>query len=238
MTTATLPVKAGQPVTHHKAFAIGRGEERGVVKRRLILNPGSISDSGKPYRVSRFYRVLSPVLFRKRYQRIRDFLLYNLRLTDKQAEVTLRLLRLWAYYGLVYPKACQVADEPELAHDPHYIAWRSEHGLERPRGSYGISRATFWRTVRLLQDMGLLEVVNRYVAYKREDPEKSQTSNIYRLDRLLIAIARYLAEKGTGFLEKWLEPVISRPDFWQRFSAGEDPLKLLNPQLRFLGPAA
>jgi len=155
----------------------------------LIVSSLSI-ERGRRYGVSSSFRILSPGLFRRRYDRIRDFLGGTLGLTCSQREVVLRLLRLWAYYGKVYPKAAQVAQDP------------------------GASRATFWRTVRLLKEKRLIEVTNRFFIR----PE-AQTSNLYRFDRLLVAIARYLAEAGHHFVEAWLQPLLEAPGgvFWPAF---------------------
>ena len=99
----------------------------------------------------------------------------------------MRLLRLWAYYGQVYPKESQITEDP------------------------GCSKTTFWRTIRLLQDEGLVHVINRYVVRPH-----AQISNLYRLDRLILVIARYLAEHGTQFYQDWLRPYLSLPGatFW------------------------
>jgi len=142
---------------------------------------------GNPYGVSSSHRVLSPQLLLKRYDLIRDCLKYPLGLTTAQREVTLRLLRYWAYYGKVYPKEAHVTEEK------------------------GCSHATFWRTIALLEQMGLIRVTNRFVIRAH-----AQISNLYRFDKLLIVLARYLAEHGTRFLEKWLKPYLIMPgrDFW------------------------
>lgn len=141
----------------------------------------------KAYGVSSSYRVLSPQLLLKKFEYIRDCLVYCLGLTIAQREVTLRLLRLWAYYGHVYPKESQITSEP------------------------GCSKATYWRTIRVLNELGLITVVNRYVIRPH-----AQISNLYRFDKLLILIARYLAEHGHRFYEKWLKSVLTMPGsyFW------------------------
>ncbi|GAI35243.1 unnamed protein product, partial [marine sediment metagenome] len=75
----------------------------------------------------------------------------KMKLTTAEREVTLRLLRFWAYYGNVYPKASTVAAEP------------------------GCSKATFWRTIALLERLGLMRRINRYVIRPH-----AQISNLYR----------------------------------------------------------
>lgn len=152
----------------------------------LLVSYNSIK-RGKPYGVSRAHRVLSPGLLLKKFDYIRDCLTYTLQLTIAQREVTLRLLRYWAYYGQVYPKESTVTEDP------------------------GCSKATFWRTLRLLKELGLIHVINRYVIRPH-----AQISNLYRLDQLVMLLARYLAEHGVHFWEKWLRPYLIIParEFW------------------------
>jgi len=175
--TPQLPLRFPDEVIHHKV-TLPR-------KKRLVTYQSIRSD--KPYGVSRSYRVLSKAVFLRKYGLVREALAGPLGLTVSQREVVLRLLRLWAYYGQVYPKASQIAELP------------------------GCSKATFWRTIRLLEERGLLQVVNRYVLR-----ERAQISNLYLLHHLLIVIARYLAEHGTRCLEKWLGPYLLLPGkvFW------------------------
>lgn len=141
------------------------------------------------YGVSSSYRVIPKSLFLKRYDRIRDSLKYVLQISPAQREVILRLLRYWAYYGNVYVKEALVTEEP------------------------GCSKATYWRTIRLLEERGLIKVIRRYLT-----PYRRQISNLYRFDKLLILIARYLAEHGVPFFEKWLKPYIMLPwpAFWSQ----------------------
>lgn len=150
----------------------------------------------KPYGVSRTYRVLSPQLLLRKWNYIRSFMEDTLDLAPAQRTVIFRLLTLWAYYGSVYPKESQVTEDP------------------------GCSKATFWRTIRLLKELGLVHVINRYVIRPH-----AQISNLYRLDKLVLVIARYLAEHGAGFLEKWLKPYLAMPGslFWSNLLWGSSP---------------
>lgn len=181
-----LPVKSSSP-------AGGFTTANPMIHHNVPSNiPGSIIVTYKsldrtPYGVSPAYRVLSPQLLLKKYDQVRDCLVNVLKLTTAEREVTLRLLRFWAYYGYVYPKASTVTTEP------------------------GCSKATFWRTVALLERLNLIRRINRYVVRPH-----AQISNLYRLDRLIVLLARYLAEHGVRFLEKWLEPYLSIPGrlFW------------------------
>jgi len=159
-----------------------------LLPHKIIVSYKRI-EKERPYGVSKTYRVLSPGLFSKKYNDIRDCLQYTLGLTVAQRDVILRLLRYWAYYGNVYPKEAQVTLEP------------------------GCKKATFWRTIRLLKERGLLQVVNRFVMRPH-----AQISNLYRLDKLVVLLARYLAEHGVAFREKWLIPALTMParQFWSQ----------------------
>jgi len=117
------------------------------------------------YGVSKDFRVLSPGLLLKHWDKVIQLLKEVLQLTTAEREVAIRLLRLWVYYGKVYPAEKQITALP------------------------GCSKATFWRTVRKLREMHLIEVINRFVLR-----EKAQISNLYRLNNLVLAIARYLME--------------------------------------------
>lgn len=142
---------------------------------------------GQRYGVSSSSRVLTPGLFNKRYDRIRTFLQYDMGIPRAEREVLLYLLRLWAYYGIVCPTE-RVATEETMT-----------------------SKATFWRAIRRLEKMNLIEVVNRYVIRPQ-----AQISNLYYFHRLVIALARYLAEQGVGFYQRWLKPymMLTGTAFW------------------------
>jgi len=141
----------------------------------------------KRYGVSPSYRILTKGLLLKKFDLVRDCLSYCLGLPTAQRHVILELLRYHAYYGLVYPKESTITDQPPC------------------------SKATFWRAIRNLKERGLITIHNRYVLRPH-----AQISNLYRFTKLLIVIARYLAEHGVGFLEKWLSPylILPAPQFW------------------------
>lgn len=166
-----------ESMIHHKSSRPIRSYNKIVYYRGI----------GKRYGVSSSHRVITPGLFNKKYDRIRDCLELTLGRGGAQREVILRLLRLWAYYGYVYPKESMITTEP------------------------GCSKATFWRTIRLLEELGLIQVVNRFIMRPH-----AQISNLYRLDRLVVVLARYLAEHGVGFSEEWLTPALTMPGrlFW------------------------
>ena len=187
-------------VIHHK----------GNSTKSYVILKDTLKKLPSPYGVSLSLRVLTPSLFIKKYDRIRDCLRSPLGMTSGQCEVTLRLLRLWAYYGSVYPKESQITGGIEDQPIPQsWEQWYKMSTLPRARGC---SKATFWRTIRLLQELGLIQVINRYVMRPH-----AQISNLYLLKELLIVIARYLAELGHTFRVRWIEPYLDMPAdrFWR-----------------------
>ncbi len=176
----TLP----RTMIHHK---VGRNTHYLLVDR-------NVGSGDNRYGVSSSRRVLSPGLLLKRFDQVRDCLQYGLCLTTAQREVTLKMLRLWAYYGQVYPKSTKFSEQP------------------------GSSHATFWRTIKFLGERGLIQTINRFLLRPH-----AQISNLYRLDKLLVIIARYLSEHGHRFYEKWLQPMLELPgtDFWRRSTLGD-----------------
>lgn len=167
------------PVIHHKPRPTNTSIKQGNLSSSANRTYYS---SGELYGVSTSRRLLTPGLLNRRWDRIRDCLSYNLGLTTAQREVVFRLLRLWAYYGSVYPTAAQIAEDP------------------------GCSRATFWRTIRKLEERGLVMVVNRYI----HRPE-AQISNLYRLDKLVMVIARYLAGHCAQVWPDWFNRYLRLP---------------------------
>lgn len=163
------------------------------VNKRIIVPYGENSIP-RSYGVSRSRRILTPGLFAKKYDLVRQFLYNTLELTTAQREVTLRLLRLWAYYGQVYAKESTITADP------------------------GCSKATYWRTIRRLRQLGLLDVINRFLLRPN-----AQISNLYKLDRLALVIGRYLAEHGVAFYQKWIQPYLSMAgdQFWPTMLAGD-----------------
>lgn len=139
------------------------------------------------YGVSSSYRVLTKGVFNKRFDQVQHCLRDVVGLPLCESEATLVLLRFWAHYGKVYPKA-------ELC-------------CSRP----GCSKATFWRAVRRLKDLGLIQTIPRFVIR-----EHAQISNLYLLHNLIVVIARYLAEHGAHNYPKWVMPFIIMPaaKFW------------------------
>ncbi len=160
---------------------------------RIILSSKNIR-RGSSYGVSHSHKVITSSLYIKKYDRIRECLQETLGLSVAQREVALRLLRLWSYYETVYPKESQITELP------------------------GCSKATYWRTIRRLRELGLVRVINRYLVRPH-----AQISNLYRLDRLVLLLARYLSEHGVGFRERWLKPALTMPArlFWSFLDLGQ-----------------
>lgn len=168
-------------------FSKGLRHHSNLSSKIMIGNRDKIWKVTGYYGVSSYYRILTKGLFIKRRDQVRDFLEYVLGFTVAQRDFTLRLLEFWSHYGKVYPKIALLCEEP------------------------GCSKATAWRTVAILEGLGLIERVNRIMK-----PTRRQISNLYLLHKLLLAIARYLAEHGVAFWEKWLTPYLTMParQFW------------------------
>jgi len=121
----------------------------------------------KRYGVPQSYRILTMGNYHKYHSDINTMLRVVLGLENRERSAVFCLLRLFLYYGKVYPKAADVADQ-------EYI-----------------SKRTFWRAMEKLREMGVLEVINRYINHR-------QISNFYRLDKLVLMIATYIAEHHLG----------------------------------------
>lgn len=83
-------------------------------------------------------RMLPPSLLLKKHDYIVDYL-RTTGLTPAEREITLHLLRLYAYYGKVYPKADAFTD------------------------CGGCSKRSFWRAVAKLEEQGVIDRINRYL---------------------------------------------------------------------------
>lgn len=131
------------------------------------------------YGVPSSQRIISPGLLLKHFAAIVRFLGEHWGFSPPEREGLIRLLRLWCCYGVVYPKASQAAELP------------------------GCSKRTFWRMIAKAIKMDLIVVINRFI-----QREEAQISNLYRLDKLLIVLARYLAEHGVRFSDAWIQPFL------------------------------
>ncbi|MBA7512113.1 hypothetical protein ES705_04132 [subsurface metagenome] len=135
--------------------------------------PGSSRDLYS-YGVPTSRKILTCELYIKRFDEIRHYLDRNIGLTLAERDGILRLLRIYAYYGRVYPKASQIADD---------------FGNMVP----GCSKRSFWRAIAKLREDGLVQVHNRYLHGR-------QISNCYRLDKLILCLVRWLLEHGKRYL--------------------------------------
>ena len=90
------------------------------------------------YGVPASRRMLSPSLLLKKHHYIRRYL-GDLGLTIAEKEAAFYLLRLYAYYGMVYPKA------------PNYTE------------DFYCSKRSFWRAVAKLEKAGVIDRLNRYL---------------------------------------------------------------------------
>jgi len=129
--------------------------------------------------------MLSPGLLLKKHDYIIGYLKEE-RLTSAEREIAMHLLRLYAYYGKVYPKA------------EAFTEFR------------GCSKRSFWRAVAKLEESGLIDRINRYLAHL-------QISNCYRLDKLVLCIVRYLAEHGSPDIPDYAHDLLKLigASFWR-----------------------
>jgi len=137
------------------------------------------------YGVPSSRRMLTPGLLLKKHDLIVHYL-KSIGLTTADRDTAFYLLRLFAYYGKVYPKA------PNYTEDCYR------------------SKRSFWRTVAKLEELGFVDRINRYLNHL-------QISNCYRLDKLVLCLARYLAEHGYQFLDKFTQDIIheTAKAFWR-----------------------
>jgi len=161
-----------------------------TIPSKIVFTSGELLDI-KRYVVPRTYQILTTGLLLKSWDQIHELLKDVLGLTTARRKVVFSLLRYHAYYAYVCPKEATITEEP------------------------GCSKATFWRTIKVLEELGLINVVNRYLIRPH-----AQISNQYHLPGLLLVIARYLAEHGIHFLEHWLQPVLNMSGslFWGSLS--------------------
>ncbi|MBA7478138.1 hypothetical protein ES707_13559 [subsurface metagenome] len=151
----------------------------------------------KRYGVPQTRRILTMGMFHKYHDEILNRLTW-LGLETKERDAIFKLLELFIYYGKVYPKAANIADQ-----------------------AY-ISKRTFWRAIGKLREIGVIEVLNRYVKHR-------QISNLYRLDKLVVMIARFLAEHGHNIGNWGIKLVSLLVHFWQQVWSVEINLSLTAP---------
>jgi len=102
-----------------------------------LLNSNTILER-LTYGVPAPRRMLSPSLLLKKHHYVISYL-KAIGLTPSEREITMHLLRLYAYYGKVYPKAQEFTEDG------------------------GCSKRSFWRAVAKLEDSGLIDRINRYL---------------------------------------------------------------------------
>ncbi len=151
----------------------------------------------KRYGVPQTRRILTMGMFHKYHDEIRHQLI-RVGLETRERDAIFKLLELYIYYGKVYPKATDIADQ-----------------------AY-ISKRTFWRAIGKLREFGVIEVLNRYAKHR-------QISNLYRLDKLVVMIARYLAEHGHNIGNFGIKLVSLLAHFWQQVWSVEINLSLTAP---------
>ncbi|MBA7522462.1 hypothetical protein ES705_14581 [subsurface metagenome] len=160
------------------------------------------------YGVPKARRMLTPEIYYKRRDLIRDFLRLELGMHAAEYEAILRILRLYVYYGKVYPKAQQIATDSA---DPLPPSILPSMGIAEPqRHHWGCSKRSFWRAIAILKEQDLIEVMNRYLHGK-------QLSNCYRLDKLVLMLVRYIAEHREYF-DRFASALFDYigASFWQR----------------------
>jgi hypothetical protein len=124
----------------------------------------------------------------KGFDKMNNFMKGTFGLTTAEAYSMQEVVRIAIYYGNVYLKTAHFAGQP------------------------GRSQSTLRRAIRKLKNLGLITVIPRYL-----EPVRRQISNLYILQNLLLLFARYLAEHGQAFGEKWLKPYLKLPGsvFWR-----------------------
>ncbi|MBA7546576.1 hypothetical protein ES705_38968 [subsurface metagenome] len=213
--------------------AVRPGFSTSVAHRNASLSnirSSSILNNLWSYGVPTSKKILTVDLFIKRYDEIRRYLAQGVGLTPSEREAILRLLRIYCYYGRVYPKASQIAEEePELS--PAMAAWRVDQGLgSPPRKSYDCSKRSFWRAIAKLREGGFIQVGNRFLHGR-------QISNTYRLDKLVICLVRYLMEHGSRYLGKISRQLLdnlANPAFWRLIYQAKVNLAAERLQFKFI----
>ncbi len=194
VTPAKSIVNNAHPVVNTPQLPLPGGLSADTVIGHSNVRPYIRGNRDRVWERTRYYgqswawEALTPGLFLKRYDQVVDCLREVLGLSACEREGALRLLRLGAHYGQVYPKVEQVCLEP------------------------GCSPATFRRVLAKLQAARLIKVVRRYLT-----PFRRQISNLYLFHKLLIVIARYLAEHGADFRQAFLRPFLAMTgaEFWE-----------------------
>ncbi|MBA7527487.1 hypothetical protein ES705_19663 [subsurface metagenome] len=168
-----FPEKISHPPPEQLPLAHRNPSPSGSPGNNKKREPGDSRDLYS-YGVPTSRKILTVELYNKRFDEIRHYLEQNIGLTLAERDGILRMLRIYAYYGRVYPKASQIADD---------------FGNMIP----GCSKRSFWRAVAKLREDGLIQVRNRFLHGR-------QISNCYRLDKLILCLVRWLLEHGSRYL--------------------------------------
>lgn len=201
-----LSLPGFEPMAHHNPGGPPR-------KPYIVLRPG---DLGGGYGVPSRSRVLTIGVIRNKAEQVRDCLGGVVGLTRGESEIVMELVRLWACHGEVYCKADHMRQDRVL---PFVTRQGREFtGVPLHHCAPGCSKRTFWRAIAVLSQRDLVTVVNRFILRPH-----AQTSNLYRLDRLILLIARYLAEHGLSLGVPSLARYLRMPgrDFWRRIWGGQ-----------------
>lgn len=186
-TNTSSPDQTPQSMAHHNTLP-----RRGL---NLFFKKGVKIE--KRYGVPQTQRLLTMGNYHKHHDEI-CHLMNRLGLDPRERDAVFVLLRLFIYYGKVYSKAADVAED-----------------------AY-ISKRTFWRAVGKLRDLGVLEVFNRYANHR-------QISNLYRLDKLVLLLARYLAEHGRPISRVGVQLAALFKSFWSEIWDADINLSLTAP---------
>ena len=176
-----------QPLAHrNSSLSISSGRSN----KKVPGNSRELYSYGVPIK----RKILTCELYNKRFDEIRHYLDRNMGLTLAEREGILRLLRIYAYYGKVYPKASQIADD-----FGNMIK--------------GCSKRSFWRAIAKLREDELITVHNRYLHGR-------QISNCYRLDKLILCLVEWLLEHGKRYLNLLSMPreifdALHMTNFWR-----------------------
>lgn len=125
-----MTIATAEPLAQRKPISV-------VPRNRYPYNSLQVLER-VTYGVPAGRRMLSPGLLLKKHNYIWSYLVF-LGLTPAEREITFHLLRLYAYYGKVYPKANE-------------FTWDG-----------GCSKRSFWRAVAKLENAGFIDRINRYL---------------------------------------------------------------------------
>lgn len=161
-----------------------RNSSPSTYSNNTLLDTPTLLDR-ETYGVPAPRRMLSSSLLLKKHDYIVSYL-NTIGLTPAERQITLHLLTLYTHYGKVYPKAQEFTQDA------------------------GCSKRSFWRAIAKLEDLGVIDRLNRYLHHL-------QISNCYRLDKLILCLIRYLAEHGSPYIPSFAYNLLKQvgDSFWQ-----------------------